>query len=249
MAPTTELCYLTIPDSPEMAAQLLVIDTDGDQQVLILDRTPFYPQGGGQPSDVGFITGAGFVFQVRRARLDSAGVVLHCGSASTGIATLGPVMASIDSAYRKRNTRLHSGGHLIMTATYELTGLHATKGYHFPDGAYVEFEGILDDAYRDSVSHDLQPRIEEMLAADAPVSITNVSKQELDPLDVVIPASIPPEKPTRLVTTFGYDSPCGGTHVARTGELQGLHVRAIKTKSGRTRVSYGLNDIETRTTG
>jgi len=236
----TELAYLASPSQTETDAQLSTVEDEAGAMSLVLDRTPFYPQGGGQPSDTGVIEGDGFVFEVRKASLQE-GIVHHHGVPVQGNPAPGPVHAKIDVDRRALHARLHTGGHLIMTAMYELTGLRAVKGYHFPEGPYVEFDGTLDETARDGLIERLQQRIDEMVAVDTPVLVESTSVSELKAAGVFIPGEIPADKPTRVVTTFGYKSPCGGTHVGNSGELAGLRIRKIKSKSGRTRVSYELD--------
>jgi Ser-tRNA(Ala) deacylase AlaX len=235
----TELAYMSMADQPEIDANALPVEDIDGAVVLILDRTPFYPQGGGQPSDVGTITGEGFTFAVRKALLVD-GVVHHHGEVVDGDPAPGPVRARIDEQARALHAALHSGGHLIMTAMFELTGLRAIKGYHFPDGAYVEFDGALDEETKAEMAESLQRLIDEMVAADEELSVQSTTAGELLAEGVFMPAGIPTDKPTRVVTTCGYRSPCGGTHVARTGDLAGLKVRRVKNKSGRARVAYEI---------
>lgn len=235
----TELTYLSEPERSQIDVNVQAVETDERGMKLILDRTPFYPQGGGQPSDVGVIEGDGFKFTVRKALL-ADGVVEHFGVPLEGEPVVGRARAAIEAAPRALHAKLHSGGHLIMTAMFELTGLRAVKGYHFPDGPYVEFDGVLDESAKAGIAEALQRRLNEMATADEEISAQLTTRAQLDAEGVFIPMEIPADKPTRVVSTFGYRSPCGGTHVARSGELAGLRVRKVKSKSGRTRVTYEL---------
>lgn len=236
----TQLSYIEAPDMTGIDSEIVSIKTTPEGVTVVLDGTPFYPQGGGQPSDTGVIEGDGFRIVVRKATL-SDGVVEHFGILD-GLAHVGPVHAEIDRDRRDRHARLHTGGHLIMTAMFELTGMRAVKGFHFPDGPYVEFDGTLPEQERAGLVEALQDRITEMIAADEEIDVELTTVDELRAAGVYMPMEVPPDKPTRVVTTFGYRSPCGGTHVARSGELHCLCVRGIKTKSGHTRISYEFAD-------
>lgn len=237
MSSQTELCYVSDPDLTELDTNVVAVEDVDGAASLTLDRTPFYPQGGGQPSDIGVISGSGYSFRVDKAALVD-GVVHHLGEPIAGTPISGPAIARIDDAIRNQNARLHTAGHLVMTAMFELTGLRAVKGYHFPNGPYVEFEGVLTDDQKATMAEQLQRRLDAMVAEDAPIMVQTTSIEELKARGVFIPGEIPSGKPTRVVTTYGYESPCGGTHVARAGALLGLRVRSVKSKSGRTRVSY-----------
>jgi Ser-tRNA(Ala) deacylase AlaX len=236
----TQLVYMSDPAQPEIEASVRAVETEDGDVTLVLDSTPFYPQGGGQPSDVGVIEGDGFTFAVRKAVLVD-GVVHHQGVLIDGSPEVGgQAHARIDEERRALHAVLHTGGHLVMTAMHELTGLRAVKGYHFPDGPYVEFDGTLDENVKAGLPDALQARVDEMIAADEEVLTESMAVAEVRAAGIFMPAEVPPDKPTRVVTTFGYRSPCGGTHVARTGELAGLHVRKVKAKAGHTRVAYEL---------
>jgi Ser-tRNA(Ala) deacylase AlaX len=237
----TELAYVTAPDQTDLEAHVRAVEAVNGHVDVVLDRTPFYPQGGGQPSDVGIIEGSGFTFAVHKVVL-VAGVVHHQGVVVSGDPAEGLVHARIDRERRAANAALHTAGHLVMTAMFELTGMRAVKGYHFPDGPYVEFEGVMEDAAKATVVEALAHRLDEMVAADEPILVEETTVGELLAAGVFMPAEVPANKPTRVVTTFGYRSPCGGTHVARTGELPRLGVRRVKVKSGHTRVAYELSE-------
>jgi Ser-tRNA(Ala) deacylase AlaX len=237
----TDLVYIAAPDRTDLDATINAVEHRDGRLDVVLDRTPFYPQGGGQPSDTGSITGEGFTVAVRKAILID-GVVHHEGVAVEGTPVLGTARVRIDTDRRATHAALHTAGHLVMTAMFELTGLRAVKGYHFPDGPYVEFDGAVENDAREAVADALQQRLEEMVATNAEVGVESTTVGELQAAGVYMPGDIPADKPTRVVTTFGYRSPCGGTHAARTGDVAGLRVRRIKVKASRTRVGYELAD-------
>jgi Ser-tRNA(Ala) deacylase AlaX len=233
----TELAYMNAPEQTAMEAMVESVEAEDGHVTLTLDRTPIYPQGGGQPSDTGIIEGDGYTFAIQKAVLVE-GVVHHQGIVLEGEPSPGPARVRIDPERRSLHAALHSGGHLLMTAMFELTEMRAVKGYHFPGGAYVEFEGTLDQEAKEDLLGALQRRLDEMVESDEEISVESTTAGKLAAEGVYMPAEIPTGKPTRVVTTCGYRSPCGGTHVARTGKLAGLRVRRIKSKKGRTRVAY-----------
>ena len=237
----TTLMYMDEAAPLEAEVQVIAIEHEGEATCLVFNRTPFYPQGGGQPSDVGTIVGDGFVFAVAKAVL-SDGVVRHFGEPLQGKPACGDAYARVDPKPRAVHAALHSGGHLVMTAMFELAGLRAAKGHHFPDGAYVVFDGVLDEDEKADLLDSLQGRLDEMVAADASIELELTTIEELRSEGVFMPTAIPTDKPTRVVTTFGYRSPCGGTHLERTGGLAGLKVRRLRNKAGSTRVAYELDE-------
>lgn len=237
----TALMYLDQPDLHDADGTVIRCEAGSDGSVtIVLDQTIFYPQGGGQPTDRGRIETAGGTAEVLRVSFAN-GEVLHHSRYSRGTVDVGErVDLHVNPAVRSLHCRLHTGGHLVMTAVDRLLRLPATKGYHFPDGPYVEFEGIVPPDERESVLERIQAELDQLVAEDSEVTWRFDSVDSLRAAGVHMPAGIPEDKPTRVVITAGYQSPCGGTHVRRLGALKGLRAKNVRFKSGRTRVSYEL---------
>lgn len=235
----TELMYLQ--DTELCSAEAKVVEAisvaDG-RTLVVLDRTIFHPQGGGQPTDVGTICTEGGSVAVDRVSFVD-GVVRHEGTQVEGVVAEGDLATlEIDFARRWEHARLHTGGHLVMTTIDTLAGLPAVKGYHFPNGPYVEFEGMVEAPRQAGLADDVQRELDRLIAENSAVTARFATVEELLAEDVHVPALPAAGKRTRVVVTAGYHSPCGGTHVPALGALIGLRVKGIKTKSGRTRVSY-----------
>lgn len=210
---------------------------------IVLDETIFYPQGGGQPTDTGIIRNGDSVFTVQRVSYDS-GIIYHSGTLESGTFSTGDVVdLEIDSDRRMKHAKLHTGGHLVMTAVDRILQMPAIKGYHFPDGPYVEFLGTIPAEERPAMLNRIQDELTLLIAENSSVTSEFVTPEELQRQNVYVPAEIPAGKPTRVVITSGYKSPCGGTHVKNLGELAGLKIRGIKVKSGHTRMSYAIDGL------
>ncbi|HYN82099.1 MAG TPA: alanine--tRNA ligase-related protein [Gemmatimonadaceae bacterium] len=223
------------------SATIEAVQIDATGTWLVLDRTIFYPQGGGQPSDTGFITANDFRFAVRQVRY-ADGQVQHIGNIVQGEPTAGlSVMLNVDPARREENSRLQSGGHLILNAMANADQpFVATKGYHFPDGPYVEFDGIVPENERDTLTAQLQTEVDRLIALDLPVVARIVRPDELQSLCRNVPANVPMDKPSRIVIIDGFAQPCGGTHVLTLGKLAGMRIEKVRAKKGVTRVSYSF---------
>lgn len=240
----TELKYLE--DTEMFQSEAIVTSFDPETptgSVMVLNQTIFYPQGGGQPTDTGTISEDAASFDVSRVSFRD-GVVYHAGTMTKGAFQAGDkVHLAIDGDRRMRHAKLHTGGHLVMTAVDRLLHLPAVKGYHFPDGPYVEFIGTTGTEGREQLLADIQTVLDKLVAEDSAVTSQFITVEELQEQGIYVPAEIPAGKPTRVVITSGYKSPCGGTHVKRLGELSGLRAKAIKSKSGNTRVSYYIEGV------
>jgi Ser-tRNA(Ala) deacylase AlaX len=222
------------------SATLLEIRVAETGSCLVLDRTIFYPQGGGQASDHGRITAEGFEFVVNDVRNED-GIVLHHGMLVVGSPKVGTsVTLHIDTQRREANSRLQSGGHILLNAMANSGYANAPlKGFHFPEGAYVEFANELAEP-ADVASVKLQQEIDRLIGLDMPITAQTVPAGQLATLCRNVPPNIPSNRPTRVVTIDGYGQPCGGTHVASLGRLSGMRIGKVRFKKGVTRVSYSF---------
>lgn len=235
----TKLDYLEDSEVYESMAHIVGVEDSEEGTVsVVLDRTIFYPQGGGQPTDWGMITTDDGTAAIDKVSFTD-GTVFHSGKVVDGqLKAHASAKLSIDADRRRNHARLHTGGHLVMTAVDSILGFPAVKGYHFPDGPYVEFLGIVPPERRESLAGEIQAEIDRIISDDSEVVARFDTVENLRASGVYMPAEIPAGKPTRVVVTAGYQSPCGGTHVKRLGELKGLQIKGVKVKSGKTRVSY-----------
>lgn len=236
-----------LEDTELFSSEAIVTEMDEGVGIAVpsitLDETIFYPQGGGQPTDIGTISSGESVFAVDRVSYRD-GEIYHSGTVRSGSFRQGDIVTlQIDGERRMRNAKLHTGGHLVMTAVDRLLRMPAVKGYHFPDGPYVEFMGVIDPDRREAVLASLQSELDSLVAEDSAVSAEFTTPEDLRRDNIYVPAEIPAGKPTRVVVTSGYRSPCGGTHVKLLGELTGLTIRGIKSKSGHTRISYLIEGL------
>jgi Ser-tRNA(Ala) deacylase AlaX len=229
----TELTYLDQSYKLTDTATVLDISTRDDGKILvILDKTIFYPQGGGQPYDQGTIDD----FVVEEVRFKD-GIVYHCG---TGSLTKGAtVTLKVNKERRELNSNYHTAGHIIDIALRNCgITLIPTSGYHFPQGAYVEYDGTLDEQERESLQKSLQEEVTKLVEQDRPVHLRLVTPDELAAISNYVPEYIPKDKPSRAMIIEGYPAiPCGGTH-AKTTKIGRLTIVKIKNKSGKLRISY-----------
>ena len=228
-----------------------------DDHVVVTEQTIFHPQGGGQPSDVGVMTGAdGSTFDVAMVRHSAVaqGEVLHFGRFSTYSgpgAAFKPgdaVTQTIDSEKRLLYSRYHTAGHVLGSAVRhllesEVAGFDELKASHFPDSAACEFQGLIDGKWKDPI----QRRLDEYVAAAMPVEIDWWDEDDFrrSGLERLIPdreaMGMAPDEKFRVVRIVGAEVyPCGGTHVDTTEVCGKTNVKKISRAKGNSRVSYVL---------
>jgi len=237
----TELLYLS-DSALEGSAKILGMEETDYGTAIVLEQTLFYPQGGGQPCDHGQLVVNGQSVQVISVRFDS-GIVYHFIEEPDAAFSDGDyVEMSVDKERRELNCRIHTGGHLIDTAMINCGyDFHPTKGYHFPDSPYVEYEGMIEVDDRGKVCEELEKEANKLIATAQEVESFIV--EEYDQLKdhcPTVPDYVPKDKPIRVVKVGGVGCPCGGTHVKDLSELGRLTVPKIKVKGGNIRVSYRL---------
>lgn len=214
---------------------------------LILKSTIFYPQGGGQPSDVGVIGIDDNVFEVVHVQSGPDGIIEHIGNIKHGSAdnfvVNAKVTLNINIQRRLQNTRLHSAGHALDAALYRLgyrDRIKATKGYHFTDGPYVEYEGDLSADEINSLPSKLTEVLDVIISEKLETKVYFLDNEEAARrcgMDLTkYPAIV------RVVEVAGFPCPCGGTHVTDTSQLRKVTVTKVKLKNKLIRVSYRLED-------
>ncbi len=240
--PTTDLLYLRDFLLLECEAKIIAIHPENGRDAVTLDQTVFYPQGGGQPYDTGVIESPAAKFIVEEVRF-ADGVAHHFGKFSEGrFAPNETVRCLVDKDRRLFHNRIHSAGHLVDFAVAELNlGWIPGKGYHFPQGPYVEYGGNLDAADREKLKGDIERIARGAIENGKEVTARFMEKEAMASVCRFVPENIPAGKPGRVVM-FGNDFgvPCGGTHVKNLSEIRGLSIRKIKQEGENIRIGYDV---------
>ena len=178
---------------------------------IILEDTPFYAQGGGQPSDTGVIEGSdGAFLKVEQVKWVEDEIVHYCEAEKGGGLEMGEVKCKVDEEKRAWHCRIHSAGHLIDAAMEALSvPCTPSKAYHFPEGPYVEYQS---SAASEIEVKALQQCIDKLIEEDLPIKMHWQGDSRL--------ITIGQFKPT----------PCGGTHSLKTGELRGASIKKVSMK-------------------
>jgi len=206
-----------------------------DERGIRLDRTVFYPQGGGQPGDSGTLRlGDGRSLVIADTRKgDGSDEVLHIPAPGALLPSVGDtVTAAIDWDRRYRLMRMHTCLHLVCAV---VPG--AVTGGQIADG-----KGRLDfDVPGDALDKaEITARLNALIAADHPAVPRWISDDELAARpELVRTMSVKPpmvQGRVRIIDIPGVDlQPCGGTHLARTGEIGPVDVTKIENKGRQNR--------------
>jgi misacylated tRNA(Ala) deacylase len=203
---------------------------------VVLDRTVFYPLGGGQPGDIGVLKSSdGREWAVVDTRKGEAGLIVHKLAPGAEPPALGETVdAVIDWDRRFLHMRMHTGLHLLGS----VLRFGVTGGQVATDRSRLDFD-TQDEIDAAKVSDALQA----LVAANRPVSSQWIAEDELDRQpELVRTLSVQPPRGAgriRLLHIDGVDlQPCGGTHVRSTGEVGPLVVTRIENKGRRNKRVY-----------
>ncbi len=234
----TQLLYLQDTHQFEGTAKIQSIEQTEKGAAIILDQTIFYPQGGGQPADSGYIENENGKFQVKDVRLNEHGVVYHFGEFIEGsFSENEEITMKVDAEKRIINARNHSAGHLLDVAREKanIAFLKPEKGYHFADGPYVEYDGELENP--ESYIKKMEEAINELVTENIPVEKLELSCEEANLKGI----KAPPGKSARVIYFKGYTGcGCGGTHVNSSAEIGKVTIRKISSKKGKTKIAYSV---------
>lgn len=239
--PKTRLLYMEDMQKLDFATTVERVEKQDDKDVVILPETYFYAQGGGQPFDQGTLTSKSASFQVEDVRFVD-GEVKHIGHFTKGAFKPGDsVHGDINPERRALHSRLHSAGHVVDLALKALKiDWIPGKGYHFPDGPYVEYEGSLDGVDRDALKAGLEKECNKIVSKSTPTQIKFMPKEKMHEICGHVPDYLPAGKPARVVLYGTHGIPCGGTHVANLQDIRPITIRKIKAEAGRIRVGYDV---------
>lgn len=210
------------------------------------EQSIFHPQGGGQPSDKGYIKSNESIMDVKFVQVNpvSQRIVHICDLRQGSVDAFSEgsaVQLHVDKDARLLHARLHSAGHAIDTAMLR-AGLYdkvrPTKGYHFTDAPYVEFEGELPAETIAAMPSILNEHLDTIVTESHITDISYLSREEAAAQcggDLVSYPEI-----VRVVNVAGHPCPCGGTHVENTKQLGKVVVTKVKRKKRIIKVSYEL---------
>ena len=230
----TDPVFRDQPYEREIAARI----AGRDERGIWLDRTVFYPRGGGQAGDAGWLAmGDGREVEIAdTVKGEGDADIIHVPApgqeALVGeLASGTPVSARIDWDRRHRHMRFHTATHLLCAIVpHQTNGCSITSGY-----ARLDFD-MVEPLDREHLESELARLVSE--AHD--VRTVWITDEELDAKpDLVRTMSVKPPRGVgrvRLLEIDGVDlQPCGGTHVANTREIGALKIVKIEKKSARTR--------------
>jgi alanyl-tRNA synthetase len=199
----------------------LEVAGEGDFVELVLDATPFYAEGGGQQADTGVIRVGAGQLEIVDVQQPIPGLIVHKARVIRGEVRAGEAAeAEIDITRRKAISRSHTATHLIHQTMRHFLGESATQAGSLNAPGRLRFDFNTPGAVSPAVLHDVEQQVNEVLLRDLEVHAFITSQAEARRLGAMALFGEKYGDEVRVVEVGDYARElCGGTHVARSGQL------------------------------
>ncbi|HYP28846.1 MAG TPA: DHHA1 domain-containing protein [Blastocatellia bacterium] len=229
MQPTEKL-YFTDSDLVEFSAEVLDVTEGPGGARVVLDRTAFYPTGGGQPHDLGRIGGAEVIDVIE----DDDGRIFHIVRERGGVEPGKAVRAEVDRARRLDHMQQHSGQHILSQAFVQACGAQ-TRSFHL--GAETSTIDIELDSPSDEHMRAAEDVANAVIFENRPMRVHLLSEEEASKLPLRKDSAV--HGTIRVIEVEGFDwSPCGGTHAKSTGQIGLIVIKSFERVKKMARVEF-----------
>ena len=242
------ICYT---DAYARSTDAVVVDVDADANAVLLERTVFYPGGGGQPADTGLLTGdSGGSWRVigAKKRGDDIWHTIESGSELPAVDTM--VSAELDWERRHALMRTHSALHVLCGVVWRDHAASVTGGNMEPLSGRMDFEF---ETMSGELVGEIELHVNEEIDADREIVVSILPREEAFAIPDLIRTKINllPEgiSEVRTIEIVGLDLQAdGGTHVARTSEIGRVRVTGYESK-GRINKRIRIEVVDSRARG
>lgn len=191
-----------------------------DEIALVLDKTPFYAESGGQTGDAGVITGKNFTMQVTDCKKTADGKFLHVGKIDAGMVQVGEtVIAGIDIQKRKNTARNHTTTHILQKALKNILGDHIHQAGSMVTPERLRFDFTHFTALTPEQIEAVEQQVNEVILSDYPVVTRVMPVGEAKNEGAMALFGEKYGDTVRVVSVGDYSKElCGGTHIRASGE-------------------------------
>lgn len=193
---------------------------DGDEAVIVLDKTPFYAESGGQVGDTGVISGAMTAFEVSDTKKIHSGHFLHFGTAQGTVSVGDSVNAVVDKQRRASIMRNHTAAHLLQAALRKVLGDHVHQAGQLVDGDRVRFDFSHFEAVTSDELKEIESIVNKNILDAINVTMTEMPIDEARKLGAMALFGEKYGDIVRVVDVKGTSIEfCGGTHIDNTSKI------------------------------
>ncbi len=215
--------------------------SEGDTFELVLDRTPFYAEGGGQLADQGVVElGSGARIEVLDVQSPISGVIVHQARVTAGEVTAGDsALALVDIERRRSISRSHTATHMVHKAIREALGDTATQAGSENSPGRFRFDFSATAAVPQSVLGEVEARVNDLVLADLGVQAEVMSQQEARAAGAMALFGEKYGDSVRVISVGDWARElCGGTHAGRSGQL------GVIMLLGESSIGAGIRRVE-----
>lgn len=193
----------------------------GEEVEVILDRTPFYGESGGQVGDTGELRAETGVFMVQDTQRPTPDLIVHRGKVREGYIRVGQrVFAMVDADRRAAIRRNHTATHLLHAALRRVLGAHAAQAGSLVAPDRLRFDFAHQEAVRPAQLREIEELVNEQIVRDQPVEVAHRPLREALAQGAIALFGEKYGEIVRVVSIAEFSTElCGGTHVRHTGEI------------------------------
>ncbi len=220
--------------------ELVNESSSGEKVEIILDKTPFYPEKGGQMSDTGQIIGDSFEFSVFDTRTPIEGLIVHSGTVLKGTIKVGDeCIAQVDVLRRSAIKRAHTSTHILQAVLRDVFGsdIHQQGSEVKPDEFRFDFN--FTETISQNVLFTIEKKMNEILLESRSVSVKEMDLNEAKGSGALAFFEEKYGDKVRVVEVEGVSKElCGGTHISNTSQIGSVAITSFRT------VASGVKRIE-----
>ena len=212
---------LALSDGEELNDAVSTDYEERENVLIVLDRTPFYAEMGGQVADHGYLTSGTANLKVNQVKKTPKGFYVHTCTLLDGTIRVGDtVTAAVDEQRRASICRNHTATHLMQKALREVLGEHVHQAGSYQDDKITRFDFTHFNAVTPEELVEVEKRVNEKIFAALPVTIQNLPIEEAKKMGAMALFGEKYGKVVRVVDAGGWSVEfCGGTHVKNTAQI------------------------------
>ena len=212
---------LALSDGEELNDAVSTDYEERENVLVVLDRTPFYAEMGGQVADHGYLTSGTANLKVNQVKKTPKGFYVHTCTLLDGTIRVGDtVTAAVDEQRRASICRNHTATHLMQKALREVLGEHVHQAGSYQDDKITRFDFTHFNAVTPEELVEVEKRVNEKIFASLPVTIQNLPIEEAKKMGAMALFGEKYGKVVRVVDAGGWGVEfCGGTHVKNTAQI------------------------------
>ena len=234
---------VALSEGEELADAVATDLEQKDDVLVVLDRTPFYAEMGGQVADQGYLVSGDAKLRVNQVKKTPKGYFVHTCTLLEGNIKVGDeVTASVDEARRMSICRNHTATHLLQAALREVLGDHVHQAGSYQDDKITHFDFTHFSAVTPEELKEVERRVNDKIFAALPVEIRNMPIDEAKKLGAMALFGEKYGEIVRVVDVCGWSTEfCGGTHVKNTAQIGCFRILSESS------VAAGIRRIEATT--